>query len=61
MSVAKTKRIGRRTGKRSNKYIHREDFGQASAPVEAAAKAAPIAEAEIIHWDPELPGFGVRS
>jgi hypothetical protein len=61
MPVEKRKRIGRRTGKKSDKYIHREDFGQASPPAEVAAKPAPIGEAEIIHWDPELPGFGVRS
>jgi len=61
MSVAKAKRIGRRTGKSSNKYIHREHCGQDSPTVKAQAKPTPIAEAEIIHWDLELPGFGVRS
>jgi integrase len=61
MSIAKTKRIGRRTGKNSDKSIHREHFGQALPAIEAAPQPASAAIAEKIYWDSELPGFGVRS
>ena len=61
MAVGETKRVGRRTGKSTNRFIRQEHLGQVLQPILADAKPASSASVETIYWDNELPGFGVRA
>lgn len=61
MDNARSKRIGRTTGKSTNTFIRFERLRRAQEVVVEQKIGGSPKPAEAIFWDSELPGFGVRA
>lgn len=61
MDNARSKRIGRTTGKSTDRFIRHEHLRQAQTPVAKQEISVAVKPVERIFWDSELPGFGVRA